>query len=60
MVKQLSKMRDRSKANYIRMLQNHGKIKKIIGENGYLYYDTEELEKYKKTVKLGRPIKIEK
>lgn len=46
-----------AKEKYIRHLQDIGSIKKIISENGYVAYDTEEYDEYKRTVKRGRPIK---
>lgn len=62
MIKELRKMRakggrDRAVAGYIATLQKRGKIKRIVTDKGYLAYDTEELKEYKKTVKMGRPIK---
>lgn len=47
-----------AKERYIRYLQNRWKLKKIVNEDGYLCYDTEELKKYKENVKLGRPPKM--
>lgn len=47
----------RSKANYIAKLQYRGIISTFVSEGGYVCYDTEELKKYKATVKIGRPIK---
>lgn len=38
---------DPKKSARIRILQSRGKIQKIINEQGYVCYNTEELEKYK-------------
>lgn len=48
--------KERSKATYIGMLQDAGKLTKHISEKGYVAYDTEEYKKYKATVKRGRPM----
>ena len=50
----------RAQANHIRALQNRGVLKKIVNEDGYACYDTEELKHRQKTVKWGRPVKIKK
>lgn len=47
-----------AKEKYIRYLQNRGKLKKIVNEDGYLCYDTEELKNYKESVRIGRPPKM--
>lgn len=62
MIKEIRKLAktNRGKANYIRALQNRGDLKKIVNENGYACYDTEEFKHRQKTVKWGRPVKIEK
>lgn len=49
--------KDKSKANYIRCLQNRGYIKKYLDSNGHLCYSVRELQDYKKNVKIGRPLK---
>lgn len=49
---------DHSKAVYIRTLIERKRIKKYVSEKGYVAYDTEELKKYQKNVKIGRPIKL--
>lgn len=38
---------DPKKSARIRILQSRGKIKKILNKEGYVCYDTEELENYK-------------
>ena len=48
---------DRKKERYIRALQDSGRLKKHINKNGYVCYDTLELERYKKKTKRGRPAK---
>lgn len=50
----------RKKGNYIRQLLNTGKIQAYVSEKGYIAYDTDDLEKYQKSVHRGRPIKIVK
>ena len=62
MIKELRTMRkkggvERSKANYINLLQDKGLLRKIITEKGYVAYDTEEYKKYKKEIRRGRPLK---
>lgn len=49
--------KEKTKAVYIGMLQDAGKLKKYISDKGYVAYDTEEYKKYKATVKRGRPLK---
>lgn len=48
---------DRKKERYIRALQDRGVLPKHINKNGYMCYDTLELEKYLKKRKIGRPNK---
>ena len=62
MIKELRMLdkENRPKSNYIRCLQNKGKIKQIINEKGYVCYDEDELEKYYSNVKMGRPPKLQK
>jgi hypothetical protein len=62
MIKELRVMRrkggkQRALANYLSVLQDKGKLTKIVTDKGYLAYDTEEYKIYKATVKRGRPIK---
>jgi len=64
MIKELRKMRakggkERAKANYISGLQYKGVIGTYYSKSGYLGYDTEELAKYKATVKKGRPSRLD-
>lgn len=47
----------RSKANYIRALQARGAIGFHKSKDGYAAYCPEELEKWKKTARRGRPLK---
>lgn len=62
MIRELRKLAktNRAKANHIRNLQNRGVLTKIVNEDGYACYDTEELKHRQKTVKWGRPVKIKK
>lgn len=62
MIKELRMLdkENRPKSNYIRCLQNKGKIKQIINDKGYVCFDEDELEKYYSNVKIGRPPKIVK
>lgn len=50
---------DRAKANHIRNLQARNLIKKIVNEQGYMCYDTDELRARKETVRVGRPPKLD-
>lgn len=64
MLKELRKMRakggaERAKANYISTLQHRGKIGTYVSASGYAAYDTEEYRIYRRTTKIGRPIKGE-
>jgi hypothetical protein len=58
MLKEIRRIENRSKANYIRLLQYRGKIKQYISSKGYICYDTDELRQVQKTAKRGRPPKI--
>lgn len=60
MLKEIRKMESVGKANYIRLLQNRGKIGKHISPKGYLCYDTEELKAFQKSNRRGRPAKLTK
>lgn len=56
MIKEIRKIKQRSKANSIRALQERKLISRIINENGFVCYDTDELTAYKKNpLKRGRP-----
>lgn len=56
MIKEIRKIKQRSKANSIRALQERKLISRIINENGFVCYDTEEYVAYKKNpLKRGRP-----
>lgn len=57
-IRRLDKV-DHSKANYVRMLQTRGILKRVLSDNGYMAYDTEELKHYQKTARRGRPVKME-
>jgi hypothetical protein len=59
MIKELRKLNkvNHAKANYVRVLQNRGAIKKYESEKGYAAYDTDELKEYYSKIKLGRPLK---
>lgn len=48
---------DRKLERYIRALQDRGVLSKIVNENGYMCYDSKELENYKKKARVGRPNK---
>lgn len=58
MLKEIRKIVKRSKANYIRAMQNKGFITKHINSKGYVCYDPEEIRAYQKTHKRGRPPKL--
>lgn len=58
MLKEIRKITNRSKANYIRSMQYRGLIPAHINDKGYVCYDTEELKTYQKNNKRGRPPKI--
>jgi len=59
MLKEIRKLRKEKPAQYqyIWALMRSGKIGQYISPKGYLAYETQELKEYKKTVKIGRPIK---
>lgn len=57
MIREIRKVKNRTKQYYIRSLIDRKKISKLV-KNGFVAYDTEELEEFKKVVKRGRPIKI--
>ena len=57
MLKEIRRIKERSKANYIRDLQYKGKIQTYLSDKGYVSYDPEELALWKKTCKKGRPTK---
>lgn len=56
---ELRSMEDKKEASAIRSLMSKGFITKYV-LNGYAAYDPKELETYRKTRKLGRPIKDSK
>ena len=58
MLREIRKLKKRGTQNYIRALQYRGIISAHLNEAGYICYDPEELAKYKKTHKRGRPPKI--
>lgn len=58
MIAEIRKIKDRSKANYIRSLQYRNILKVHINDIGYVCYDTEELKNYQKSTKRGRPPKV--
>ena len=47
------------KARYIRTLLDRKRIKSYV-KNGFMAYDTEEYNEYRKNARVGRPIKINK
>ena len=57
MLKEIRRIKEKSKANYIRDLQYKKKIQTYLSDKGYVCYDTEELALWKKTCKKGRPTK---
>lgn len=59
MRKVINKIRKRSKKVYIYKLTSTGAIPYYVNEQGFKEYDTDDLKAYKKTRKLGRPIKQE-
>lgn len=58
MIVEVRTVQKHSTAVKIRELQYKGKIKRIITKDGYVAYDSEELEEYNKHKRNGRPIKI--
>lgn len=56
MIVELRKVK-RSEAQYIRVLQERGRIKFYASPDGYAAYDTDELEAYRGTSRKGRPLK---
>lgn len=54
---EIRKLPTRSRLSYINDLQSRGKIKRYITKDGYVAYDEDEFEAYKKTAKAGRPRK---
>ena len=57
MIKEVRKIKKRSKSNYIRMLMKRGGILEYINDKGYICYDDCELAAYRKKVHRGRPPK---
>lgn len=57
MLKEVRKIKTRSKSNYIRMLMKRGKIPEYINAKGFICYDDCELAAYRKTAHRGRPPK---
>lgn len=45
----------RKEQNYIRNLQERKHIRKIVADNGYVCYDTDDVAEYLRTRKYGRP-----
>lgn len=60
MLKEIRKIKTKSRANHIRQLQWRGKIPVHINDNGFICYDPQELATYSKTAHRGRPLKIKK
>lgn len=60
MLRELRKVKKRSKSNYIRNLQYAGRIGKYINAKGYCCYDPQELMELKAKSKKGRPPKTDK
>lgn len=46
-----------SLAKYIYRLQYEGKLRRYVSKDGYVSYNADEYATYKKSQKLGRPIK---
>ena len=57
MLKPVSKIEDEQEKRYVYILMKRKKLKKYSNIAGYLCYDEEEYENYKKHSKKGRPIK---
>ena len=57
MLQKIAEIKNRPLRVYIYYLVSKGKIKKYANEKGYMCYDTNEFEKYKANVKIGRPMK---
>lgn len=60
MIREIRKIKAKSRRNYIRSLQWRGRVNLYVNESGYACYDPEELKEYSKKAKRGRPIKIKK
>ena len=54
MLKEVRRIKERSKQIAMYFLMNKMNLPKHINERGYICYDTEELKTYKKTTKRGR------
>ena len=57
MLIEIRKLKKRSTQQVIRSLQYRGRLPVHINEKGYVCYDSAEFDKYKKTRKMGRPLK---
>lgn len=57
MLKEVRKIKSRSKASYVRQMGRRGKITVHINEKGFVCYDPQELNAYKATAHRGRPAK---
>lgn len=60
MLKEIRKIKNKSKRVYIYFLTMNGKVPKHINDNGYVCYDPAELDMFHKTHKKGRPPKTNK
>lgn len=58
MIKEIRRIKEKGKQKYIYHLINEGKLPKHINDKGYVCYEPEELKKFQKNNKRGRPPKI--
>lgn len=58
MLKEIRKVKLKTKKKYLYFLLNHNKVPKHINDKGYVCYDTNELEEFRRTHKKGRPPKV--
>lgn len=59
MTREIRRIIDRAKRNYIYFLVSSGRVKKYVNDKGYMCYDPEDVKQYKKHARVGRPIKKE-
>lgn len=60
MIAEIRKLKSRSKQQMIYSLQYRHLIETHINDAGYVCYDTDDLKRYKSSVKRGRPPKYTK
>ena len=55
MLRQIRRIKNKTRIIRIRQLQTRGLIQRYFNEKGYVCYDTDELKHYDKICKRGRP-----